>query len=193
MDSSLRKQAKKELRQLKAVQFKTLLLVDRLLGEDFGIHLYVKDKDKPRLLTLKVWSQKYHIPIRYILRILVPYYRERRWKTRAPKEGKRLGVTIPTLVGKHSELILKQQLLRDFPAGEHHQTWKWTQIRKLLVRREGVDEFAPKVKSLMDFQSVREFVSQYRKKSLRHRKEWDKECQTKENRRRPYRGNPFRM
>jgi hypothetical protein len=151
-----------------------------IVKKDFGVAYWkLKPEDELRCLRLEQWEEKYRVSLRFILRTIVPI-----WKQKfARYSGGRFGVKIPTLVGQKSEEILRQKVLELFPNGENIQQWKaQEQQRQWMKYREGI-------KTKENWEMPGQAVLEYQRRMERER-EARKEFATKAHIR-PYRGNPW--
>lgn len=157
--------------------------------------------DRYRLLTLKMWSERYRVPVKYILETLMAWTETfaRKHFRRTRTEG--FGVKVSTLCGKKSEQILETQIAKDFPNGEHklafiqvEQTrileWEVRRLEKLEQQEsDGIQVNGHAKKSLLDYEQPRVFVRHYKKRIQR---EGQQRAEiVKEMMKRNYRGNPF--
>lgn len=182
-----------ERRELLKRTFQIRALVDRILLEEFDRQIFRLSKlDGYRLLTLWVWQQRYHVSIRFMLKKLVPYYLKAIEKRHRVSKNS-LGIRIQTLVGKRSEELVREAIQQEYPNQEHIGLWLWNQRRKILSRREleQADEFQIRSKSILDYRKPEAYVRAYRRRMAEEKKAFEKQCQSKSNRLRPYRGNPF--
>lgn len=154
--------------------------VETIVKEEFGVKYWqLKPEDEIRCLRLEQWEEKYKVSLRFILRTLVPI-----WKQKFARYTKgAFGVKIPTLVGSKSEEILKGKILELYPDGENVRQWKAVeQQRQWAQYREGikqVENWELPMKAVQDYQHRME-----RERELR--KEFEKRARL-----RPYRNNPW--
>lgn len=178
-----------ELRALERRRLKANSKIERVLWEEFHRHLYQRNAaDQLRLITLLVWAERYHVTLRYILRVLVNHYQ--RFLKKAHSMS--LGVKIATLVGKHSEQVLREHIARDYQDKENVKEWRWRRRRKMLALRVGKDDgIDQRVRGLLDYPTVKGFVKAYRNRVYDQRSEFDHEINSTSNKLRAYRGNPW--
>jgi hypothetical protein len=172
------------------------------------VKLWLQKKDQYRLLTLRAWEIKYKTTTKEILSILLPF-----WETFLNKRTRKiktqgLNVKVTTLIGKKSELILKDQLNIRYPNRENVILWIQQERERIIQDRikketkkgdDGVRSISDpssmytssgKVLTLLDFSSPEAFVKYYRK--------WiRKEQLAREEvelimKKRAFRNNPFR-
>src|SRR5262245_6282939 len=70
-----------------------------------------------RLLRLRTWHFRYKLPVRVILSFIVPALRKhiRFYSKRNSNKVFGLGVTVPVLVGRGAENILREKIRKKFP------------------------------------------------------------------------------
>lgn len=189
-----RKLRREEKRKLQIKAQRMFLLVNKILKEEFGRKMfYLKKPDQYRLLVLDVWRERYKVTVRFILKRLVPYYQARisKWQKRRYTDG--LGIRVATLVGVHSEQILKEAIQQEFPDAENWDEWRWKRRLEILKQREKEtdDGIATREKTVQDFAKPERYMKYYQRKTRQKRAEFEKELNNDENKRRPYRGNPW--
>lgn len=177
----------------------------RLLRQDDRLSLYFTDKDRIRLLTLRVWEKKYKIDTLTMLHILIPFW-DRFMNKRVKRISKSLGVRVATLTGKKSEQILVDTLHQTFPNQENVALWMSSQREQIisdeLKRVKKSDKFGPrvdpssmeddetgKILGLTDFSSPAKYLRYYRKWIRKEQAQRDRI--QNEMRKYPYRNNPF--
>lgn len=167
----------------------TLEKIRRAEGSTDKVHLWLKQSDQYKLLTLKVWSVKYRVSLRYILETLVPFWEK--FVQRRSKKMKRSGlnVRVSTLVGKKSHSILIESIKRDFPNGLNKIMYIAKERERLYKLALDDDDMKVKQKSLVDYSSPDRYVEAYKKSIQAVSKE--REEFTAQMKTRPYRGNPF--
>lgn len=145
----------------------------------FGIELErLPIEDKVRLLRLEQFETKYKVPLDWILKQLVPFFRDRF----SSKLSKGLGVKTATLVGKFSQEILSKEIAKQFPEQEHVKSWKFREQQRQWQTY--------KLANVLDDNTFeKDFVGRYvdivsNERALR--KEFGKRMK-----RRPYRDNPW--
>lgn len=137
-----------------------------------------------RLLVFKQWEQELNVPLRYILSVLLPHWRDAGHIVRRPTyEHKGLGVSAATLTGQYSRKLVEAAILQDYPNGEHFnivrdriESYALTRCRQRAVEFTELDPEA--------------FIKEYSARLRKQRQALDKI----ENilSRRAWRGNPFR-
>ena len=136
-------------------------------------------EDRIRLLKLAQWEERYHVSLRFILQTLVPIWRKKYGQFQ--RGG--IGVSISTLTGKVSEKILKEKIVESYPDSEHEQIWRAdAQQRQLAMKRDGA-------RRRETWQNIEKEIELYIKSMRKQRKEL--EVFVREQRKRPYRGNPW--
>ena len=200
----------RELKNLDIDSIKFQKKVERVLSKYRGeeVVLYINQNNRYRLLTLKVWMDKYKISLRFILQTLVPFWEKFLNKRTKKLKSKGLNVQIATLVGKKSEQILQESITNAFPHNEHKQLWvmnhKERIIQHELHRMEKRSDDGVVVKqtdpsrsrddsgdilSLTDFSTPVRFIRYYRK--YIERENITREHIEEEMKKRRYRNNPF--
>jgi len=195
LSDELRVVGKIEMKRLSGLLLRNRSEVEQQLDLQFKRRIfYLSKDDEKRLLTLRVWSEKYKVSIGYILSVLVPFYAQRFRKTRK-KQQRGLPCGVATLTGKAAEYWLKQQIAKDFTDQENVELWKQEQRMEILRQRDarenGVDEYQPRQKTILDYEWPSYYVRAYVKKFRMKRKANQQELNSAENKRRNYRGNPF--
>ena len=162
--------------------------------------LRLKAVDRYRLLTLKIWSERYRVPLKYILQVLMAWtetFARKHFQRAKNTEG--FGVKVSTLCGKRSQEILEDQIRRDFPNSEHKTTFIQREQNRILeweVRRQdrqdddGIKTPDQIRKNLFDFPHPKGYVRYYRNRIRRESRQRERIIQELEKR--LYRGNPFR-
>lgn len=155
--------------------------VETQLKKEFGVGWFrLRQEDEIRLLKLEGWEEKYKVSVEWILRQLVPFWRDK-YSKYSKKVG--LGVTVATLTGKKSEEILQQRIAEEFPDKENLARWKATaQQRQWDIVWDGA-------KRKEDWLEPGKTIRKYRNRMERERqerKEW-----AEQTRKRHYRNNPW--
>lgn len=138
-----------------------------------------------RLVAFKQWEQELNVPLRYILGVLLPHWRDAGHIGRRPTyEHKGLGVSVSTLTGKYSRKLVEAAILQDYPNGEHFDI---VRERIELYALTRCRQYAVRTASEIDSE---DYVKEYRSRLKKQR-------QALENiesilSRRAWRGNPFR-
>jgi hypothetical protein len=158
-------------------------LVEKILKRDFGV-LWFKpsQEDELRLIRLLQWRERYHIGVGWMLRQLIPYWRQRFSQYSRHKQG--LGVTISTLVGKKSEEIIKCKILLEFPDEQLRKAWQSAQQQ---IQWAEIWDSSENKKENWD--QPGKAIAEYQRKISLERTERQR-CQQKLQRRR-YRNNPW--
>jgi hypothetical protein len=158
------------------------LKVEGILKRKYGVKWFkLKPEDELRLLRLVQWQEKYRVSLDWILAQLLPIWRSKYSKY---KTTKGLGVSVATLVGMKSELMLQEAILKDFPEGENIARWltreqqrQWFQFTDRMARSE-------------DWENPRRMLKVYRRRMEAERSE--RREFALEQQRRNYRNNPWR-
>jgi hypothetical protein len=131
------------------------------------------------------------VPISFILKTLVPYYAEKFKRFSQRSDG--LGCKLATLLGKKSEIMLRDAIAREFPNDEHITLWNQEAQYEVLASEEGDDEeeLATKPKSMLHFNTPEEYVKSYRRRVNSRRKDLQKLWEDPKRKARTWRGNPF--
>jgi hypothetical protein len=158
------------------------------------VRLFLPDKEKYRLLKLRVWMERYNVDLLYILERLIPLWEgfiKRRTKA---LKSQGLGVKVATLTGKKSEQFLKDMVDRDYPSDTNKELVRINKQNRILNREKSVVEDGIKTKSdgmknLFDFNSPKGYMQYYKRRISRqtHHREHIIQLLKKY----PYRGNPF--
>jgi len=98
-----------------------------------------------------------------------------------------LNVRVATLTGKKSEVILLEQIRKDFPDGLNKVLWINKEKDRLF--RLTQDDMKVKSKTLLDYNSPKKYVEAYRHQIKNI--STDKEKFEDTMKERPYRTNPF--
>jgi hypothetical protein len=149
-----------------------------------------KVKEPLRLVKLKVWEERYHVSLTYVLKTILGHWyatmpKDRRTKAR---DAKSLGIGLAQLTGVAAESILKEKVMEDFPDGENEAIHKQDERDRIL---EFLDQELPtRQKSILAYSKISDFVASYRKSIDRRRRETD--TISVKMSRMAWRGNPFR-
>ncbi len=82
------------------------------------VGLPMRERDKLRLLNLKVWSLRHRVSVEYILDCVLTACKKIRKSPKPPLEAS-LGLNASAVTGAKAYKILLESLARDFPAGEN--------------------------------------------------------------------------
>lgn len=159
-----------------------------------SLRLSVSEDDQVRLLKLRTWMFRYHLPVNEILDILIPLLRDR---VKRKKISHRLGVAIRTLTGHGAEEMLVVELNRKYPGGEHVHAWKEAEReRQLEVEQlemsDGMPEKQMKLFNILDYPSTNAYLDDYRARIEAKRKLVSSESVPVWRKRKNYRGNPWK-
>jgi len=174
-----------------------------------NVNLFLNQKDKYRLLTLRVWSDKYKVDLKFILSTLVPFWEKFIQRRSKKMKQSGLNVRVSTLTGNKSEEILQDSIKRAFPNGENKILWVaerreeiiqhyLTRIKKI-SESDGVhsrsdpsrlEDETGRILNITDFSTPGNYLKYYRKWIRREQLAREK-VQT-EMRKRNFRNNPFR-
>ncbi|SRR6266436_322432 len=187
--------AEQELDSLSRISTKFMNQVEDTLKKirKDDVTLFLNENDRYRLLTLKVWVQRYRVDLRFILETLLPFWeqfvkrRSRKMKTRG------LNVKVSTLVGKKSEEILQDQIRKKLPREINKRLWISMERERIftIFALQERDEFTRKngLKHMVDYKDPKKWARAYQKvieAESKMREKIDTEMK-----KRPYRGNPF--
>lgn len=154
--------------------------VEETVKREFGLKWWrLTQEDEIRCLRFEQWEEKYRVSLTWILKTLVPIWRQKfaRYSMGA------FGVKIPTLVGQKSEEILKEKIKQLYPDGENLRQWKATeQQRQWSQYRQGV-------RVTENWELPMHAIREYQQRMVRERR--DRNEFEKQARLRPYRGNPW--
>ena len=158
------------------------------------IHLKFTPLDQARLTRFRVWEYRYRMSIEEILDLILNPLREQ-MNLHSRHYG--LGVSVRALLGKKAEAILQDHIKRYMGQVETGITWRQREQEKQLLR-EKQDELdglsvreATAGRSLLECDSVKEFIRNYELHITVQREELRKASAQRWRRRKNYRGNPF--
>lgn len=165
--------------------------VDKILQEAFDKRIFrLSETDGYRLLVFGVWAQKYKVSLDFIVRILVSFYLKHLGRHINVRK-KSLGIRISTLTGDKAEQLLRETIQREFPNFENVGLWRQRKKESILSSREGDDTgLTTKVKTILDYPTPEAYVRAYRRKINQAKKD-DERADNDQNKKRPYRGNPW--
>lgn len=177
-----------EMRVLESKVLRLQAGLKKIMEEDFGRKLWdVSRQDALRLLTLEVWQERYKVPVRYMLKTILPFWHSvisKRSRRRAKNNG--LGCKIVQLVSRRSEDVLVEQILKDYPSGENVLDWRMRQrAEQVLPKREG------RPGTLLKAPEVEQFAANYAKTIGRRQRKMTKAQANSARKRRRYRDNPW--
>lgn len=184
--------ARKEEKVLRRRLFNLHALVDEILQEELERRLYrLSPTDELRLFKLITWRDRYKVSIRFILKTLVPYYAEKFKRFSGRKDS--LGCKLATLLGKKSEVMLRDAIAREFPNDEHVSLWNQEMQYAILDTEAGDDEeeFISKPKDMLHFNTPAEYIKSYRRRVNVRRRDLQKLVEDPRRKLRQWRGNPF--
>ena len=147
-------------------------------------------QDQLRLVKLKVWSERYSLPVTYILLKLLEYHWSRLPKPQRDKAkaSKGLGIRIATLIGSVSERHLKDCIFQDFPDGDHLVVFKEAERDRIVDLLE--EELPSRPKGVLWHKTISNFIESYTR-NLQSTQKTDSSYAKKLSKI-PYRGNPWR-
>lgn len=144
------------------------------------------------LFNLFVWSDRYHLPLESILIILFEHYDKLTRSKKKLKSQRGLPVRVETLLGEHSERILRAYVKDQFPNREHILLEKQNgQDRQIQAKLEQ-DNLIQKTKSLEGFTSIQAWMVDYTKRMSRIQQDIATIRDYFGSNTKPYRGNPWR-
>jgi hypothetical protein len=154
-------------------------------------HLWkVSELDQARLTKLLVWSERYGVPVAYILETLLDHYYSNLPKLSRDRarKSKGLGVRVATLTGDVSLSILRSAIIRDFPEGSCLAAHKEREKERIA---DLMDESIPKKpKRVLDYPSLEAFTDAYVRK-IEVRRKGVQRIETK-MKKLAWRNNPWR-
>ncbi|MDE2100618.1 MAG: hypothetical protein KGL39_25465 [Patescibacteria group bacterium] len=103
-------------------------------GREVPLHL--RDENRCRLIQLRTWSLRYHLPVKQILSMVMRPLRKGA-KTRG-RIDYAIGVSFNALLGTAAERIIKEKIERRYPRDEHIALWRQRE-RRAQLRREAAD------------------------------------------------------
>jgi len=178
---------KKELREMRKggrIVYKALVkFLWTEIKNDFT--LYMKPSDRIRLNIFLVWSDRHKVPLSYVIQTLMRFWRSRPFMRR--KRKGLLGVTVASLTSQKTEIILAQQIEKDFPGQEHIAQWRQRERLRLL----GLDAPRGRAKSLIDVNAPDESCIMFSNRVERRRTKLDNAAGSESRKRRRWRGNPW--
>jgi len=179
--------AKAEARAMHKSAYFVRRVLLRVLREEGRLKrtLHLKSGDVVRLVIFQVWATRYKVSVEYVLRTLL-----RHWWQRAHKPfGKRsmLGVTVPVLCGAHSNVILCEKMLLEFPGHENVGIWRHSEQMRLL----GLTETRGRVQGLLSENNPDESCKIYARRIEHRKKKLDAAAAGQWRRRRRWRNNPW--
>jgi len=150
--------------------------------------------DQLRLLRLQVWSWQYQVSVEEILTLLLPRLRKAQHKP--TRRNSALGVTVAVLVSRTSRNILLDALYWTYPGKEHVDIWRDAERERQLEAERvedagGLATVAPASRTMLDFATVDDYLSSYRKRVFGKRRALDSALGDSKRRRKRYRGNPW--
>jgi len=182
-ESDLSKLANKFRRQVEA---------ELSLIRDEPVTLFLNQNDEYRLLTLKTWTYKYKVSLKFILDELLPFWEQfvQRRSKRMKKAG--LNVRVSTLIGKKSEVILQEQIKKRLPRDQNKRLWISLERERIFVSSlsRDRDQFTKKLKHMTEYKDPRKWAKAYQRMIEEEQRLRDSIVTQLEKR--PYRGNPFR-
>lgn len=154
--------------------------------------LYLTQINQYRLLTLKVWMERYRVDLAYIIGLLVPFWEKFIGKRSKAIRKSGLNVRVTTLVGKKSESILKESLAGKVQDDAKRIFISFERERLYAEAQSRVKHTFPRkiIKSILEYDSPVEYARAYMIKMRQESVSRNKIAS--EFRKRPYRGNPFR-
>ena len=192
-----------ESREMAALERHMMEIVDRMEmwlrmrdGVDVPLHEMYSRQEQLMLLKYRTWMLRYNLSIQEILDLTVPVLRQmariRHIKT---KKYRGMGLTVKTLIGDGAERILREEIDRTYPDGEHITIWRELERDRQLAREHeekigGLPEVAEKGLRLADCATPEAFVQRYERRLKRMRQEEMAAVDAK-RRKRKYRWSPW--
>lgn len=196
-NKKLKRLGRKELRNLDSLATEFMGKVAKDLGKirKQEVRLYITMQDRYRLLKLKVWADKYKVPLIFILSTLIPLWESfiQRRSRQVKREG--LNVRVATLTGKKSEQFLQEAIRKEFPDGANKRLWIAKHRERILATKvlslqdKELLSRSQKVSGLEEFTTPRKYIAYYRRRVRYLNSVREKVIQQMEER--PYRSNPF--
>lgn len=157
--------------------------------------LQYKSDKQVRLLRLKLWSVRYKISVQEVLDLIVPGLRSQMQGIKFKKYG--IGVGVNALTGKKAEEILRDNLRDRYPDNEHLTLWREQEKERQLERErtedlEGLKPHEKPVVSLLESDSMEEFLTGYRDSIQKEKSQQDRVQTETWRKRKAYRGSPWR-
>jgi hypothetical protein len=157
-------------------------------------NLQYRPLDRARLTRLYTWSLRYYLPIEDILDLIIPVLRGQR---RYDRKRWGIGLTVRTLTSYGAERILRKELEKKYPDGEHVAQWRDREREKQLEAEclEGLDGLIPRENgfhNVLEAGSPMEYMARYRSQVLRQRAIHQRAYSMERRRLKPYRWNPWR-
>ena len=181
---------KRERKVIKHLPLRLVKEVNKILLHKWGREiLHITPDNGLRLMTLWTWMDRYLVDLEFVMDAIVPYHMERVGKKHR-KNPRSIGFQIGTMVGKTSELLLREAIEREFPNGEHVSLWQWSRIQDILRIRRQEGGLTPQ-KTMKQCNSLAEYVEAYKKRVQETQKEFTWEQSRAANTRRHYRTNPW--
>jgi hypothetical protein len=145
--------------------------------------------DRLRLLRLHSWSLQFKIPVLEILDFLVPAIRRMIGQSEQQRQKTVFGVSMAVLTSPRFKAVLKEQIERKYPDGEHIEIWKAAEQEKQLAIEHGDElELRGTGKGPLDFESLDQFLVNYNQR-LSHAQKRKPDAKGRSMK---YRGNPWR-
>jgi hypothetical protein len=191
-------QFKIALRQIKSRAFEVQTALDVWLyrHNKRGRYRRAHPNAALRLLRIKVWSERYQLPLDECVDILITAFNEFQWGGRI--HGKfGMGISINTLTSANAERILAKEIEKRYPDKGNRTIWREMMCQSQL-NVERLDETGGLMphergpKTLLEAGSVDEYVAGYRDRVTRRREEYDRAVNQPWRRRKAYRNNPWR-
>lgn len=179
---------KKELKAMRHKAFRVRAVLTTIARKKWNVgFLNLHPADELRLITFWVWSQRYKVPLSYVMETVIGWWKQVTSKRKGRKAA--LGVRVVTLTTKKSEAILQECILRDFPNNENVAEWRLHKQEKLLGL---LDEPRGLARAFVDLRYPDKTVRSYKRKVDRRRYKLMKANAAQWRRRRAWRGNPWR-
>ena len=154
--------------------------------------LTYKKADQPRLLRLRTWSMRHHLPITEILDLLVPVLKERiLYKSKYGFE-----IPVKVLTGAAAGRILRYEIAKRYDGNEHILAWREME-RERQLRAERIEELEgiplkPRLHEAMpENETVSEYVDHYTQSVMQNRQRERQAAGERWRRRKKYRNSPW--
>ena len=171
-------------------------VVIRWLEEHEGKQFYGKFKrvDMLRLTRLEVWSWRHRVPVEEILTLTLPHLRKTLTVGQKTRYG--LGCNVASLTSEANERILINALAQEYPSSEHRNRWRDREQQKQLDAERleengGLPVKAKRVRGILEFDSVEDFLQSYNNRVQSARRRMGNELASTKRKRKHYRFNPW--
>jgi hypothetical protein len=147
------------------------------------------EANKLKLYRLKVWRERYSVPLEYILPVLISYF-TRGIEKRTGKKSTGLGVSIPVLCGDVAEEVLQKAIAVDYADGDNVSLCRESEKERIASVIKPKPEFRIRVKKSLQYKTLNEEAKAYSntiEKATRDERKIERLMKPI-----PFRGNPYR-